>query len=231
MVDLKGIRFLDAGCGSGLFSLVASRLGASVYSFDFDSQSVRCATELRARSRPGQEWEISRGSVLDTEFLKSLGRFDVVYSWGVLHHTGDMWQAMENMVDLVRPGGKLFISIYNDQGVLSQRWVRIKKAYVSLPRYAQILLTASILLKRELRNGIHHALHLRNPLPFKRWSEYKKNRGMSIWYDYEDWVGGYPFQVAKPDEVFAFYHERNFTLEYLRTSWGGCNEFVFSRGK
>src|SRR3954471_7639318 len=87
--DLHGLRFLDIGCGSGLFSLAARNLGAEVLSFDYDRQSVACAEELRRVYRPGDAgWRIEQGSVLDRAYLASLGAWDVVYSWGVLHHTG-----------------------------------------------------------------------------------------------------------------------------------------------
>jgi 2-polyprenyl-3-methyl-5-hydroxy-6-metoxy-1,4-benzoquinol methylase len=93
--DLQGRRFLDAGSGSGLFSLAARKLGATVHSFDFDPASVACTKELKRRYFPDDgAWTIEEGSVLDQEYLLRLGQFDVVYSWGVLHHTGAMWQAL-----------------------------------------------------------------------------------------------------------------------------------------
>src|SRR5437667_4126097 len=109
--DLRGKSFLDIGCGSGLFSLAAMRLGASkVHSFDFDPQSVACAQILKSRYfQQAQNWTIEQGSVLDAQYLAGLGQFDVVYSWGVLHHTGNMWQALENVIAPVAPNGKLFI--------------------------------------------------------------------------------------------------------------------------
>ena len=115
--DFEGQTFLDIGCGSGLFSLAARKLGAKVHSFDLDPLSVACTTELKRRYFPeDRKWTIDQGDVLDVDYLNSLGQFDLVYSWGVLHHTGAMWQALENVVPLVAEGGKLFISIYNDQG-------------------------------------------------------------------------------------------------------------------
>src|SRR5439155_2047567 len=110
-------RFLDIGSGSGLFSLAARRLGARrVHSFDYDPQSVACTRELRRRYLPDDPaWTIERGSILDERFAASLGSFDVVYSWGVLHHTGDMWRALELALSTVDDGGLIFVAIYNDQ--------------------------------------------------------------------------------------------------------------------
>ncbi|HOD39100.1 MAG TPA: class I SAM-dependent methyltransferase, partial [Candidatus Wallbacteria bacterium] len=121
--SLKGLSFLDAGSGSGLFSLAARKQGASVTSFDYDPQSVECTRELKRLYFDGDgDWKIEQGSVLDRDYLGGLGAFNIVYSWGVLHHTGDMWSALANMAPLVKPGGKLYIAIYNDQGPISKVW-------------------------------------------------------------------------------------------------------------
>src|SRR3954453_10925637 len=102
---LDGRSFLDIGSGSGLFSLAAVRLGAErVHSFDFDPSSVGCTLELRRRYGADADWAVEQGSALDTAYLARLGTFDVVYSWGVLHHTGDMWRALGNVARLVAPG-------------------------------------------------------------------------------------------------------------------------------
>lgn len=132
---LPGKTFLDIGSGSGLVSLAARRLGARVHSFDYDPHSVNCTRELKRRYFPDDpQWTIEEGSALDNDYLRSLGTFDVVYSWGVLHHTGDMWTALDNVAPLVREGGILFISLYNDQGTASRRWKKTKKLYNQLPR-------------------------------------------------------------------------------------------------
>src|SRR6266516_5946417 len=133
--DLHGRSFLDVGSGSGLFSLAAKRLGAiRAHSFDYDPDSVACTGEMKRRFyADATSWTIEQGSVLDTTYLRSLGTFDVVYAWGVLHHTGDMWRGLGNVTDLVAAGGRLFIAIYNDQGSTSQRWRAIKRLYNHAP--------------------------------------------------------------------------------------------------
>lgn len=225
--DLQGKSFLDSGSGSGLFSLAARRLGARVFSFDYDTQSVACTAELKRRFFPDDpDWTVAQGSALDSAYLASLGTYDVVYSWGVLHHTGAMWQALDNVTANVAPGGRLFISIYNDQGKTSDRWRALKRSYVRLPRGLRFVILGpyaawSLFLKDVVRGK-----------PFHTFRSYRRGaRGMSPYRDAVDWVGGYPFEVATPEAIFDFYHRRGFALEKLKT-WGGrhgTNEFVFRR--
>jgi 2-polyprenyl-6-hydroxyphenyl methylase/3-demethylubiquinone-9 3-methyltransferase len=226
--DLRGRRFLDVGCGSGLFSLAARRLGATVHSFDFDGESVACARELKRRFSDGDAaWTIEQGSVLDRPYVQSLGEFDVIYSWGVLHHTGDMLTAMDNATVPVSKGGHLFIAIYNDQGVLSDFWKQVKRIYCTgaLGRGIVLSIFVPLFFLRSVAVGV-----IRYGNPLAHFIRYKNRRGMSIYHDWIDWLGGYPFEVAKPENVVAFHHQRGFHLESGSTTHRlGCNEFVFRR--
>lgn len=213
--------FLDIGCGSGLFSLAARRLGAQVLSFDFDPQSVACAQTLHERYFPGDErWRICEGSALDENFMTRLGRHDVVYSWGVLHHTGKMHVGLSLAARAVRPGGLAFIAIYNDQGWVSRYWTAVKRLYNGsvAGRIAMIALHVPYLFAARTAFRLIAG-------------KGRLDRGMSIWHDMLDWLGGYPFEVARPEAIFGFFRERGFALERLRTCGGrmGCNEFVLRR--
>ncbi|MBF0299194.1 MAG: class I SAM-dependent methyltransferase [Oligoflexia bacterium] len=225
--DFSGLSFLDVGHGSGLFSLAARKLGARVHSFDYDNNSVQCANTLKEKYFPGDSlWTIEQGSALDANYLSSIGKYDIVYSWGVLHHTGSMYAALSNVILPMKANSKLFVSIYNTQ-LTTGFWKKIKKIYISSSQIERSLLIAIFFVFFFLSYLIKDLITPRNPcLRFKN-----KVRGMSFFTDVIDWIGGYPFETARPEEIFNFFKERNLQLVNLSTVGGkmGCNEFVFQR--
>ena len=222
--------FLDVGCGSGLMSLAARRLGAQVYSFDFDKESVNCTQRLKERYFPNdKKWTISEASALDKKFLNNLGKWDIVYSWGVLHHTGNMWLGLENMLyPLTSKEGILYIAIYNDEGSISNIWLKIKKFY-NLNKFNEMVVKLIFIPFYSFVYVFFGLIKYKNPFYF--FTNYKnKNRGMSIFYDFIDWLGGYPYEVAKPEEIINFYQDKGLKLINLKTTNRlGCNEYVFKR--
>jgi 2-polyprenyl-6-hydroxyphenyl methylase/3-demethylubiquinone-9 3-methyltransferase len=230
VADLTGTSFLDIGSGSGLFSLAARRMGARVHSFDYDPQSVACTRELKQRYFSDDPlWTIEEGSALDARYLESLGKFDLVYAWGVLHHTGALWQALENASGSVARGGRLFIAIYNHQPYWTRLHTMLKWAYVRWPRPFNTWVAALQIAFYVTRGLVKDLVLLRNPLA--RYRNYDRLRGMSWWYDCLDWIGGYPFETATPQAVFDFLQARGFVLERLTTCGGGpgCNQFVLRK--
>lgn len=227
--NLDGKTFLDIGSGSGLFSLAARNMGARVYSFDYDENSVGCTRYLKDKYyKDDENWTVERGDILDKDYLTKLDKYDIVYSWGVLHHTGNMYQALKNAERLVAEHGVLFIAIYNDQGRASKMWKKVKITYNRCPKALRGLVVIPCFIRMWGPTTIRDILKGR---PFYTWRTYVKQRGMSPKHDVIDWIGGYPFEVAKPEEIFDFFHGRGYTLEKLFTAAGGkaCNQYVFKK--
>lgn len=224
LTDMTGKTFLDIGSGSGLFSLAAMRLGAKqVHSFDANPRSIACTLELKRRYFPtAEQWTIEEGNVLDLKYLKNLGQWDIVYSWGVLHHTGNLWQALHNVASQIAPSAHLCIAIYNDQKWKSEYWKQIKYLY----NYNRMLRYLIILLHTPYLIGIRFLVRsLTGRIPL--------DRGMALWWDMLDWLGGYPFEVASPEEVIHFFIQKDFELIILKRVGNrhGCNEYVFRKKK
>ena len=235
MSDFTGKSFLDIGCGSGLFSLAAYELGASrIVSFDMDKDSVNCCELLKKSRGEPSHWSIMHGSILDMPFISALGEFDIVYAWEVLHHTGQMWKAIENSAILVRDGGVLYIAIYNKADGLaiypdmrigpSRFWKVEKRIYSRLPLIVQNLIDYILMFFLTLG----YLATLRNPV--KKIRGHRHLRGMSWRIDIKDWLGGYPYEYASVSEVFKFLRQRGFSLENLKCNNGLLNnEYLFHR--
>jgi len=226
--ELKGLRFLDVGCGSGIHSWVAYRFGArTIVSFDYDADSVQTCARLKETHAPQAAlWEIRQGDILNQGFVNSLGTFEFVYAWGVLHHTGRMWQAIENTLRCVAEGGKFHLAIYNRHWT-SPIWRIIKWTYCHSPSFIQksLLYTYAklIFLKAWLRHRGRTADWV---------AHYSADRGMLLLNNLHDWLGGYPYEYASPEEIQQFVARFNFTCVKVIPNRGtGCSEFLFLKGK
>jgi len=225
--DLKNKSFLDIGCGSGIFSYAALRLGSKqVVSFDMDPLSVECCKYLHKEAGSPTNWTIYEGSILNSSFLSKLGKFDIVYSFGVLHHTGKIWEAIKNSAGLVNKGGYFYVVLYN-KGRKYKFWLRIKKLYNSFPsigkRAAEIFYMAIYFIVWLLR--------FKNPLTEIK--NYKSNRGMDWKTDIIDWLGGYPYEPTTVEEVFKFIKENfpNFNLLNIKTACNSGGDWYLFRNE
>ena len=225
--DLKGCEFLDIG--SGLHSLAARRMGANVTSFDFDPDSVAATTLLKSHYMPGDlDWKIDSGSVLDKSYLARQGQYDIVYSWGVLHHTGAMWDALENIKPLVKPDGLLYIAIYNDRGETSQMWLKRKQRYCSLPDILKPFYFLYIYGPHEIKKLVKSIKRGKTSEYIDSWYAYKSSRGMTRVFDMIDWLGGLPYEFATVSTLSDFYEKDGFKLEKLIENPNtGCHELLF----
>lgn len=217
---LSGRTVVDVGAGSGLFSLAALRLGAaSVVAIDRDANCLAAIRHNAARFLAPDErarLDVRAGDVLRRDSLPP-GPFDVVYAWGSLHHTGDLWTAVGHVAPLCAPGGQCVLAIYN-RTWFSPQWLAIKRTYHAVPAPARLAMVAALSLPRY----VVRVLRGRHP--------FRVERGMSVWYDSIDWLGGLPYEAATVDEVTARLGALGYVPERVRpTRRHGCNEFVFRR--
>jgi len=227
---LDGLTFLDIGSGSGLSSLAARRLGARVHSFDYDPQSVACTQALRSRYCPDDtEWMVEQGSILDPDYLAKLGRFDIVYSWGVLHHTGAMHNAIARASRLVAQHGLFAFALYHRTRMcalwrLEKRWYA--GASPDAQRRARAVYIALLRLRFLLTRG-----------DFQSYVEtYQRQRGMAFEHNVHDWMGGYPYESISAPEVEAVMQPLGFERIWSMATpltfgffGSGCDEYLYRR--
>jgi len=227
---IRNASFLDIGSGSGVHSLAALELGASaVLAVDFDPQSVATTRKVLDTYQPNRSWRAERANVL-TDFADSVDRYDIVYSWGVLHHTGSMWDALGQARRLVKPGGHLAVALYN-KTPLCRLWAIEKRVFSKLPRAVQAVLASSFVCLLAVRK----VLLLENPVSWFR--NYSSMRGMSPYFDAHDWLGGYPYESVGHDELVQWMKARGGDLVYSHKTQGGiglfgtpCGEYLFRVG-
>jgi 2-polyprenyl-3-methyl-5-hydroxy-6-metoxy-1,4-benzoquinol methylase len=226
---LKGKSFLDIGSGSGLFSLAALNLGVKeLVAVDIDPDSVCTTQATLKRFAPHANYTCKNLSVFNLD-PKDIGLFDVVYSWGVLHHTGAMYEALDKARSLLKPTGCLLVALYKKTR-FCEFWKKEKAFYTRAPRWIQkIILSFYCLL------FIVSYLTRSKKNPFSYISNYSSMRGMSFLHDVHDWLGGYPYESISPDEMSTYAQSRKMKI---KNSWlqpagtgllgSGCDEYLLT---
>jgi 2-polyprenyl-6-hydroxyphenyl methylase/3-demethylubiquinone-9 3-methyltransferase len=226
---LAGKSFLDLGCGSGLHAVAAARLGASrIVAVDIDPDAVATTRRVLPRHAPNASFEARELSVFDLA-PETCGRFAVVYSWGVLHHTGAMREAMERAAGAVEPGGLFAFALYHRTRMCAF-WAGEKRWYSRATPRAQALARKVYVALLRLRFRLAGR-------DFRAYvAGYKSMRGMDFAHDVHDWLGGYPYESISAPEVEAlmrrlgFAHVRSFTTPVTIGLFGsGCDEYVYRR--
>jgi SAM-dependent methyltransferase len=226
--SLHGVDFLDIGCGSGLHSLAAYEAGAArVFSFDYDPNSVTAGSILRRRVGNPGNWHIERGDVLDNDYIAKLGKWKFVYSWGVLHHTGNVRQAIRNAQSTVAAGGILYLALYSADMVALETqnfWLAKKQEYNASGQLKRAYMLWWYIWTYQLQSEPRRLLEF-----VRRAATYKVNRGMNIFSDIRDWLGGWPMEYA-PDQEVVDLLEQEYGFELVNVATGeACTEFLFRR--
>jgi SAM-dependent methyltransferase len=225
--DLNGLQVIDIGCGSGLHSMAMFQAGAaSIHSFDYDPDSVAATQFLHEKAGSPAAWTFQQGSVLDDALMASLPTYDLVYSWGVLHHTGDVWKAIDLAASRVAAGGLFYIALYSadvQKDPPPEFWLDVKQRYVSAGWWQRRRMDWWYVWRFMM--GRNPALF---PLVFWRMYTHSRIRGMNLFTDIRDWLGGWPMQFVWDAEAVTFVEDRGFRLKAIAT--GEANtEFLFER--
>jgi SAM-dependent methyltransferase len=231
--SLQGMSVLDIGSGSGVHSLSMMLLGCKdLVALDYDPDSV--STTNRVLSGKSFKGDFQ---VIQADILKHIpgidGRtFDLVYSWGVLHHTGDMMKGIDRSISYVKPGALIALALYR-KTLLCTFWRIEKFLYSKSPKILQSLFQKTY----EFVFGLGIKIKTGQSLRAYKLSYFQK-RGMDFSRDVHDWLGGYPYESIDPRYLIQYMEQRGFTLlnshiskKQIGILGSGCDEFLFKNNR
>ncbi|MFQ6107920.1 MAG: class I SAM-dependent methyltransferase [Candidatus Aminicenantales bacterium] len=121
---------LDAGCGTGVFSIIFARMGAlSVVGIDISKRSLERA-QRQADQLGLQNATFQKVNMLRLPFTDAC--FDIVWSWGSVHHTADPFGCLAELIRVLKPGGSLLVAVYRRTG-LTFLHETLRKGLIRLP--------------------------------------------------------------------------------------------------
>ena len=226
--SIANVKIIDIGSGSGLHAQSFLELGAKfVKCIDIDRESVQTTID-RLNAYSADTWSVEIADILDIEVVER-EKYDVVFSWGVLHHTGNLFLALQNASNFCKPGGLLVLAIYRKTW-LCNFWKLEKRLYNNCPLFFRRIIDlafASLILIAKWILGTSPRTHIQ---------EYSKRRGMDFMTDIRDWLGGFPYESANPKQIENILADKGFFLLHSNIRkrqigffGSGCNEYVFQR--
>ncbi len=170
--DLKDKRILDAGCGTGEKSIFFAKNEAKVTSIDLSSGQLLKAKESALKNNLKIDFQ-EKDIVNDN--LSSLGKFDIIISTGVLHHTEDAYKGFLQLSSLLKKDGIIIIALYHKFSRVRYRLIRffLHTFFSNDPKRLDKHFKDSFLL-RPLKKAPKNSIYDRYLVPFESYHTVKE---------------------------------------------------------
>ncbi len=203
---VKCKRVLDGGSGSGMISVAFAVMGADVTGVDVTPKCVE--NGCKNADLFGVQCRFLKRNLLSLDLCGET--FDIIYNWGVLHHTQDARKSFTNLAKHLKPGGEMIVAVYL-KTVLSGFWNFLRIFYQESPQVFKTLFlnTGSIFL-----NGVDYF----NNLFFNK--ERYMMRGTNNKEILNDWFG-VPYRTFHTyEEVFEWFRENGLEYQLVNSATG-----------
>ncbi len=216
--EVKGKTVLDAGCGTGVFSIIFARNGAAkVTGIDISPGSLGTARGLKEKFGLANA-EFQQQDMLHLSFRDA--SFDIVWAWGTVHHTTDPLGAITELIRVLKPGGSLFLAIYKQTSVT---WIHeiIRKTMIRTPRWSWNVLAKA-------------GAFMLTPVVFLFKRRQKSRKGEKLSELILDWYFVPIRHYYTPEEIRVFLERKKFRIEkYLAHSgrFNSSSNFIYKARK